>query len=253
MGHRATNDEEAGLLRTRAGWTAAGRTELDVASGYRLWSQVYDSEQNALIALEEPVVDRWLDRLSFPDALDAGTGTGRHALRLASRGARVTAVDASQEMLVVARAKASAAGLRIHLHKASLDKLPFSDERFDLVICALVLTNYITATPIVTELARVTRPGGHLIITDFHPEIVEAGARTAFRIGDDRYVLPNPGIKVEDYLAALRRAGLAPVETVAVPLADAPPDAVSESFRMQFQGRQLGLMLLARKPRRPSP
>jgi SAM-dependent methyltransferase len=67
------------------------------------------------------------------DVLDVGCGFGRHAVGLAARGARVTAIDPSGAMIDAARAAADAAGQSIHVEQADavgLDAL----ECFDLAI-----------------------------------------------------------------------------------------------------------------------
>lgn len=51
--------------------------EMNTREGYALWAASYDQEQNALIAVEEPLVDALLAELSFADVLDVGSGTGR--------------------------------------------------------------------------------------------------------------------------------------------------------------------------------
>ena len=79
-----------------------------------------------MIFVEEQQVDRLLAQLSFTKVLDVGTGTGRHALKLARRGASVTALDQSPEMLAVARQAAQRVVLPIDFHLLSLDDgLPF--------------------------------------------------------------------------------------------------------------------------------
>ena len=60
---------------------------------------------------QELVIARFLAPLPGRSVLDVGTGTGRAALALAARGADVTGVDASAEMLAVAERRAAAARL----------------------------------------------------------------------------------------------------------------------------------------------
>ena len=71
--------------------------EVSVQEGYALWAASYDQEANGLIALEQRQVERLLAPIPFTAVLDVGTGTGRHALQFARRGARVTALDQSQK------------------------------------------------------------------------------------------------------------------------------------------------------------
>jgi SAM-dependent methyltransferase len=144
--------------------------EVSAREGYALWAGHYDQEVNALIAIETPYVEAILNELPVATALDAATGTGRHALRLARRGVRVTAIDQSPEMLAVARAHAAREGLPITFHEGDLgDMLPFPDASFDLVLSALALCHIPQLAEAVREFARVTWPGGSVVVTDWHP------------------------------------------------------------------------------------
>ncbi len=230
-------------------WTPEGRAEIDVETGYRMWADGYDVESNALILVEEPVVDRMLDGIAVRDALDAATGTGRYALRLAARGVRVTGIDASPEMLAIAKRKAEAAGRDDRFERARIDeRLPFADGSFDLVTCALALCHFADHEGVDAEFARVMRPGGHLVITDFHPAIVAAGARTTFGRDGKKYLLPNPPLTREAYVDAVRTAGLEVLEVVEVPLTASPPGTMSEVFLETFRELPLCLIVFARKP-----
>jgi SAM-dependent methyltransferase len=99
------------------------------------------------------------DALPEPPArvLDVGTGTGAVARSAAAsfRGAEVVGVDVSSEM--IAEARRHAASERERYEVADASALPFGDASFDLV----VLNNMI---PFFDELARVTRPGGHVAV-----------------------------------------------------------------------------------------
>ncbi|TMF62175.1 MAG: class I SAM-dependent methyltransferase [Chloroflexi bacterium] len=132
--------------------------DLDTRDGYDRWAPSYDDEGNPLLALEEPEADRALGDVAGLDVLDVGTGTGRHALRLAARGARVTAVDFSERMLAKARAKAGAD--RVHFENHDVTQgLPYEDASFDRVLSALVLEHVPDVAVFLRELRRVTRPG----------------------------------------------------------------------------------------------
>lgn len=76
--------------------------------GYDRWSEVYDGDANPLIALEQPQVERMLGDVRGLRIADVAAGTGRHSLRLANAGARVTALDFSSGMLAKERTKPGA-------------------------------------------------------------------------------------------------------------------------------------------------
>jgi SAM-dependent methyltransferase len=137
----------------------------DVRSGYARWTGSYDATRNPLIHVEEPVVRALIDPLPPGTALDAACGTGRHARWLAARGYRLIGVDASAEMLDVARTALPEADLRL----GDLTALPVETASVDLVVCALALTHCEDLREPVAELARVLRPDGRLVVSDFHP------------------------------------------------------------------------------------
>lgn len=66
--------------------------------------------------------------------LDLGCGVGRHALFLAEQGFAVEAADGAAAGLDFARREAASRGLRLGLHQADADALPFADESFDYVL-----------------------------------------------------------------------------------------------------------------------
>jgi SAM-dependent methyltransferase len=223
--------------------------EVSAREGYALWSKVYDAEKNPLIAIEEPRVDALVATLPLGRALDAGAGTGRHALKLARRGMDVTAFDQSPEMLAHARQAAEREGLRIEFRLGALeDALPFETDAFDLVVCALALLHVADFAPVVAEFFRVLKPGGHLLITDFHPDVVAEGWRTVFFVPGASYLLPNPGATRHDYLQAVRTAGFELARVEDVPIREVPEAYFPESMRREHGDKAFCLILFAMKP-----
>src|ERR687887_1175424 len=98
-------------------------TPMDMREGYAQWALWYDEPGNQLLEVEEPVVREILDALPVGVALDAGCGTGRHAAYLVSLGHKVIGVDATPEMLAVARAKIPDG----EFHQGDLTELPLAD------------------------------------------------------------------------------------------------------------------------------
>lgn len=100
-----------------------------------------------------------------PNAIaDLATGTGDLALTLQERvaSARVTAVDFLPEMLELAERK----GVR-HVVMADAMHLPFDDGSFDCVTVAFGLRNFENWAAGITEMARVLRKDGHLLVLEF--------------------------------------------------------------------------------------
>jgi len=129
--------------------------------------------------------------------------------------------------------------------------LPFAAQQFDLLICGLILCHVTNLTQAIREFARVLQPGGHLLITDFHPDSVHYGWRTGFRQADARYLLPNMLHTRNDYLETLTPNGLTLLKVLDLPLRALPPrpyrPPLTEEF-IQLHGEMLFcLLLLAQK------
>ena len=104
---------------------------LATRAGYDRWAAIYDGEDNPLVALEEPQMAAALGSVAGLTVADIGCGTGRHALHLAAAGARVTALDFSEEMLRKARAKPGAAAVTFVVHDLA-EPLPVRRDAADL-------------------------------------------------------------------------------------------------------------------------
>jgi ubiquinone/menaquinone biosynthesis C-methylase UbiE len=103
-------------------------------------------------------------RIDGAAALDVGCGFGRWTRWLASRGARVIGVDATDGMLQAARA----ASPGIDFRKMSATGLEFPAASFDVVVCITVIQHLQPAEQLVAigELCRVVRPGGYVVVLD---------------------------------------------------------------------------------------
>jgi ubiquinone/menaquinone biosynthesis C-methylase UbiE len=113
---------------------------------------------------QERVLAEFLGDVSGRRILDMATGTGRAALALAKRGARVTGADASSEMLAVARRRAADAGLVIDFVQGDAHALAYPDRSFDNVVCLRMLMHVPDWRTALSELCRVTR---YRIVSDY--------------------------------------------------------------------------------------
>jgi len=96
-------------------------------------------------------------------ALDAGCGTGSLTFALAPFVSEVVGVDTNPEYLEAARPSAPS---NVRLAEGDVTALPFGYAEFDLACCHRVLHHVRRPELAVSELARVTRPGGRLFIAD---------------------------------------------------------------------------------------
>ncbi|MBK8482360.1 MAG: methyltransferase domain-containing protein [Proteobacteria bacterium] len=90
--------------------------------------------------------------------LEAGCGTGLILQRLAPAARQAIGIDLSTGMLAGARSRA------LSVLQGSVDALPFPAAHFDAVVSFKVLAHVPTIERTLAELARVTRPGGHLVL-----------------------------------------------------------------------------------------
>ena len=97
--------------------------------------------------------------------LDAATGTGDLAFALAESGAQVTAIDFSEGMLRVARARRGPENIDFLL--ADAQALPFETTTFDHVVASFGVRNFEDPARGIRELWRVLKPGGRLVVLEF--------------------------------------------------------------------------------------
>lgn len=107
---------------------------------------------------------------------DVGCGAGMAAARAASRGARVSGLDAAENLLAIARSRLPSGDF----HLGDLEELPFSDAEFDLVT-GFNSFQY-AANPVVAlqEARRITKPTGRVVVMTWGvPEGMEAASLVA--------------------------------------------------------------------------
>lgn len=133
--------------------------------------------------------------------LDVGCGTGRLAVALAERGAKVWGVDPSEEMLTRAR---ELAGRQVGLRLGRAESLPFKDGWFERVVLRLVI-HLVDRKRALPELARVVAPGGRAVVATFAPEHFEWFWLTSLfpAVAElDRARFPTPDALVDELVAA---------------------------------------------------
>ncbi len=94
------------------------------------------------------------------ETLDVGCGGGLLAEQFARLGCKVTGVDPSERSLATARAHAQQSGLDINYLVGVGEHLPFADAAFDIVYCCDVLEHVSSLEQVISEIARVLKPGG---------------------------------------------------------------------------------------------
>jgi SAM-dependent methyltransferase len=116
------------------------------------------------------VAQRWKLE-TMREVLDVGCGVGHWGMLLASvmrEDVRVTGVDREESWVEKATERAKARGLegRFTYLRAEAQRLPFPDDTFDLVTCQTVLIHLPDPAAGITEMKRVTKPGGLVIVAE---------------------------------------------------------------------------------------
>jgi ubiquinone biosynthesis O-methyltransferase len=129
---------------------------------YALW---HASELGALTEqIENDLLIELLGDVAGQQVLDVGCGDGAVSVYLAQRGALVTGIDASEDMVRAAKKRSAASRRHVAFAAATAERLPFPDASFDAVLAKTVLCFVDDADAVVREIARVLKPGGRFVI-----------------------------------------------------------------------------------------
>lgn len=104
--------------------------------------------------------------------MEIGAGSGRDLLALAKLGARGIVLDYSPASLALVRDQARAQGLDVLLVRADATRMPFRDGAIDISFHQGLLEHFRDPMPLLRENARITKPGGRVIVDvpqTFHP------------------------------------------------------------------------------------
>jgi ubiquinone/menaquinone biosynthesis C-methylase UbiE len=146
--------------------------------------------------------------------LDVGCGTGTLAiLGKATVGptGTVCGIDASPEMIARARSKATKAGVAIQFENGAAQALPFGDASFDVGLATLMLHHLgrPARRELVSELNRVIKPGGRVLLVDF------ARAAATSRLGA-HFRHRHGHVELSEIIALLEGASFRCIESGAV-------------------------------------
>jgi SAM-dependent methyltransferase len=104
--------------------------------------------------------------------LDVACGTGVVAVTAARLGARVTGLDLTPELLERARENARQANVTIDFHEGDVERLPFDDSEFDIVLSQYGHMFAPRPDVAVAEMLRVLRSGGTIAFSTWPPEMI---------------------------------------------------------------------------------
>ncbi|MBN1936267.1 MAG: class I SAM-dependent methyltransferase [Anaerolineae bacterium] len=139
--------------------------------------------------------------VQHPLILDVATGTGRLPLSLFSRptfDGQVIGLDLSRKMLEQADRKLQEHAGRYTLVWHDAQRLPFDDETFDVVCCLEALEFMPDPLQVLSEMARVLRPGGIFLVTN--------------RVNWEAKLMPGKAFSKDQFRAMLKSLGLLRIE-----------------------------------------
>jgi SAM-dependent methyltransferase len=184
---------------------------VSVRDGYRDWVPSYETtvEDEMDLALLERITS--VDWRSMKQVADLGCGTGRTATWLRSKGVgRIVGVDATPEMLDVARQR----GSHDRLVEGDVRATPLAGSEYDLVVCCLVDEHLPQLGALYREARRLLHDEGTFVLVGFHPFfIMRAGMPTHFDNADGEPIAVETFIHLfSEHFSAGRDAGFTAAE-----------------------------------------
>jgi ubiquinone/menaquinone biosynthesis C-methylase UbiE len=183
--------------------------------------------------------------------LDLACGTGRWLERISAQGAdSAIGVDLSAAMLRVAGKKPAIVG---RLAQADCLNLPFRSAVFDLVVCSFALGHIHALGAMVSELARVTKSGADVLVSDLHPQAYAQGWRTAFRDPHRAFQLEMWPRAAEEILRAFYSEGFECLTHLPLCLGDPEKPIFAQAGKSHFFTRacQVPAVMICRFRRTP--
>ena len=131
---------------------------------YSRFAPVYD----ALVKLG-PVWKSWLAQalphVRGPRVLEVSCGTGYLLIQYAGR-VQASAIDLNAKMVEITHENLRRAELAADVQQANVEALPYADEAFDTVLNTMSFSGYPNGRAALSEMSRVLRSGGHLVLID---------------------------------------------------------------------------------------
>ena len=183
-------DEFVRRVKDKRSATAGGLATLDaeqsVVAAYARWAPVYDPIFGVATGIARKSAVTTLNKLPAGRILEVGVGTGI-SLPLYKRDHRMVGIDLSPDML--SRAEKRVARRRLPhvegLHEMDAGNLLFPDGSFDAAVAMFVMTVVPDPDRVLSEIVRVVRPGGHVLLVNHFS--VDKGPRAAIEKSLTRY------------------------------------------------------------------
>lgn len=182
--------------------------EKGAIEAYDLWSETYDAQPGSLLHdLDEAIFAQFLAETTIKgkQIADIGCGTGRHwTALLKKKPAGITGFDVSAKML---------RRLEQKFPKAQTNQITdnfFTDvpaAMYDAIISTLTIAHIENIEEALQAWCRILKPDADIIITDFHPDALEFGAKKTFRYNSNYISIKNFVHYVDDIEGTLLKNG----------------------------------------------
>jgi len=161
-------------------------------SAYNLWANAYDAQSgNLMLAWDEEIFSLLLNDLNLQNKIiaDVGCGTGRHWQKISNlRPKRLIGFDVSEGMLKMLKQKFPEADVH-HLKDEHLNEVAYHS--CDFIFSTLTIAHIENAETALREWEHILKPGGEMIITDYHPTALEKGGKRTFKYNGKTMVVKN--------------------------------------------------------------
>lgn len=162
----------------------------DVA--YDLWASDYDSQpDNMMLAWDEEIFSDLINNMDLRNKIiaDIGCGTGRHWKKILEREPqKLIGFDVSEGMLKILRQKFPQAETH---HVINEDLTELKNESCDIIFSTLTIAHIENAEKALHEWNRILKPGGEIIITDYHPAALAKGGKRTFNSNGKTIAVKN--------------------------------------------------------------
>ena len=178
---------------------------LNPLEAYRRWAPTYDHQPNPLTALERRTLASLLGDVRGLHIVDVACGTGYWARRLQHDGSQTVGFDFCEEMV---KEGCRHRHVGPHLFLADAAYIPLRAGYAELTLCSLAFSYFPQPEQVFFEMARITRKGGRVLVSDMHPAAVAAGWQRSFRSGGVAYSICQRTGSTERAARLSSKAGL---------------------------------------------
>ncbi len=179
---------------------------MSVKKNYDQWAATYDSNENKTRDLDKLVSQQTLRKYDFNSVLEIGCGTGKNTKWLMTHCSRLLGVDFSKKMLQYAQEKII--DPRVRFMQADISKpWQFTDEKFDLISCNLILEHIQDIHFIFQQAASKLNNNGLFFISEYHPFRQYLGKQARFEIDGATIMIDSHVHHISEFFDAGKENG----------------------------------------------